>query len=102
MRGRGQYPTAAFVRRLLRHRQFNTEVKRLATVIRLSLCRLGCGVFMPRKKSTSIGQVEAPGVAERWCCSRLPTASAAFRLPAAAEHQRSALKGRLSWSEHLS
>ena len=32
----GQYAAAAFVRRLLRHRQFDTEAKRLATVIRLS------------------------------------------------------------------
>ena len=31
----GQY-AAAFVRRLLRHREFDTEAKRLATVIRLS------------------------------------------------------------------
>ena len=32
----GQYEAAAFVRRLLRHRQFDTEAKRLATVMRLS------------------------------------------------------------------
>ena len=32
----GQYEAAAFVRRLLRYRQFDTEAKRLATVIRLS------------------------------------------------------------------
>jgi len=32
----GQYAAAAFVRRLLRHRQFDTEAKRLTTVIRLS------------------------------------------------------------------
>lgn len=32
----GQYAAAAFVRRWLRHRQFDTEAKRLATVIRLS------------------------------------------------------------------
>jgi hypothetical protein len=32
----GQYEAAAFVRRLLRHRQFDTEAKRLATVIRVS------------------------------------------------------------------
>jgi hypothetical protein len=32
----GQYAAAAFVRRLLRRRQFDTEAKRLATVIRLS------------------------------------------------------------------
>ncbi len=32
----GQYAAAVFVRRLLRHRQFDTEAKRLATVIRLS------------------------------------------------------------------
>ena len=32
----GQYAAAAFVRRLLRHPQFDTEAKRLATVVRLS------------------------------------------------------------------
>jgi hypothetical protein len=32
----GQYAAAAFVRRLLHHRQFDTEAKRLATVICLS------------------------------------------------------------------
>jgi hypothetical protein len=36
----GQYAAATFVRRLLRHRQFDTEAKRLATVIRLSQCGL--------------------------------------------------------------
>jgi len=32
----GQYAAAAFVRRLLRHPQFDTEAKRLGAVIRLS------------------------------------------------------------------
>ena len=32
----GQYEAAAFVRRLLHHRQFDTEAKRMATVIRVS------------------------------------------------------------------
>ena len=32
----GQYEAAAFVRRLLRHRQFGTDAKRTATVIHIS------------------------------------------------------------------
>jgi hypothetical protein len=32
----GQYEAAAFVRRLLRHREFDTEAKRMAAVIRVT------------------------------------------------------------------
>jgi len=32
----GQYEAASFVRRVLRHRQFNTQAKRMGTVMRLS------------------------------------------------------------------
>jgi hypothetical protein len=32
----GQYEAASFVRRILRHRQFNTQAKRMGTVMRVS------------------------------------------------------------------
>ncbi len=32
----GQYEAASFVRRLLRHKQFNTKAKRMGTVVRVS------------------------------------------------------------------
>ena len=34
--GVGQYESASFVRRLLRYRQFNTQAKRMGTVVRVS------------------------------------------------------------------
>ena len=60
----GQYAAAAFVRRLLRHRQFDTEAKRLALPFAYRSVGWGCGVFMPRKKSMSIGPVKVPSMVE--------------------------------------
>ncbi|MGH9969297.1 MAG: hypothetical protein ACREBG_16065 [Pyrinomonadaceae bacterium] len=37
-----KYEAAAFVRRLLRHPEFNTQVKRMGTVIRVSQAGLAC------------------------------------------------------------
>jgi hypothetical protein len=45
----GQSEAAIFVRRLLRHPEFDTQAKRMGTVIRASQQGLQCGVFTPRK-----------------------------------------------------
>jgi len=36
----GRYEAATFIRRLLRHPEFNTQAKRMGTVIRVSHARL--------------------------------------------------------------
>ncbi len=67
-----KYEAAVFVRRLLRHRQFDTQAKRMGAVIRVSSAGCQSGVFMPRKRCILIGSSEAQVFAayRRECTTR--------------------------------
>jgi hypothetical protein len=51
----GKHEAAVYIRRLLRHPDFDTVAKRMGNVIRLSSMRIGCGEFMRRMKFLLIG-----------------------------------------------
>ncbi len=50
-----QDEAATFVRRFLRHPEFDTEAKRMGAVIRVSEWFFLCGAFTRRKRASSVG-----------------------------------------------